>query len=164
MFTICCTSKLLKRINLHPEMLALEPTTALGNWYANILYFYKRQNLMIVSENSRLAVITPAKDARSLANYLTQNLLDILVLFGVPSEWIEAEMREMADVHISTTLSRSVLGTMNDYKFQIEVLMDDPEEISPFEMAKILCECPVGPLQYRFPREVAIDLLKKRYL
>jgi hypothetical protein len=108
---------------LSTESSVPEPTTALGNWYANILFFHRRQILMFVSERSRLAVVTPAKETRLLASHLVQHLSVLLdSLKGIP-EWIDTEVRQMGDVCYAATKSRSVLGTMNDYKYQIESLL-----------------------------------------
>lgn len=163
MVTICCTSKLLKRINLHPESLAPVSTTALGNWYANILFFHRRQVLLFVSERSRLAVVTPAKETRLLANHLARHLSSLLGSLNAKPEWINAELHQMVDIHFSATKSRSVLGTMNDYKLQIEALLSESLEVSEIEIALHLSICPVGPLQYRSPDKVTLDLLKTSY-
>lgn len=164
MVTICCTSKLLKRIGFPAESLVSNSTTALGNWYANILFFHHQQVLLFVSDYSRLAVITPAKEIRSLANQLTIHLSALLERLDAKPEWINAEIREMADLQYATTKNkRSILGTMNDYKIQIEAMIDKSKMISPIEIALNLSICPVGPLQYRNPRDVSLDLLKKGF-
>ena len=163
MFSICCTSKLLNRTRFLAESSVPEPTTALGNWYANILFFHRRQFLLFVGERSRLAVVTPAKETRLLASHLVQHLSVLLDRLKVKPEWIDAEIRQMVDVRYAATKSRSVLGTMNDYKFQIEARLAESLEVSEIEIASHLSVCPVGPLQYRSPDKVTLDLLKKNY-
>ena len=78
-----------------------EPTTALGNWYANILFYSHLQLLLFVSENSRLAVVTPAREIKSLPNHLTRHLSALLERLDAPPGWIEAEVREMTDARIA---------------------------------------------------------------
>lgn len=163
MITICCTSKLLKRTGFPAESSAPEPNTALGNWYANILFFHRRQVLLFVSERSRLAVVTPTKETRLLANHLTRHLSVLLGSLNAKPEWIDAEIRQMTDVHYAAAKSRSVLGTMNDYKFQIEALVAEALEVSEIKIGLHLSVCPVGPLQYRSPDKVTLDLLKTSY-
>jgi hypothetical protein len=140
-----------------------EPTTALGDWYANILFFHRRQILLFVSERSRLAVVTPAKEKRSFANHLVHHLSVLLDRLKAKPEWVDAETRQMVDVRYTATKSRSVLGTMNDYKFQIEVLLEESLEVSELEIAFYLSDCPVGPLGYRSPDKVTLDMLKTNY-
>ncbi len=84
-------------------------------------------------------------------------------LIKVKPEWIDAEIRQMIDVRYAATKSRSMLGTMNDYKFQIETLMAESLDVSGIEIALHLSVCPVGPLQYRSPDQVTLDLLKTSY-
>ncbi len=74
MFRISCTVKLIKRASLKIDRVFPEPTTALGNWHANILYFHYLQLLMFVNDTSRQVVITLAQDMHSLANHLIVHL------------------------------------------------------------------------------------------
>lgn len=163
MVTICCTSKVLKRTRFPIESSIPEPTTALGNWYANILFFHRRQVLLFVSEHSRLAVVTPAIETRLLAVHLARYLSILLDRLNAKREWIDAEIRQMIDVRYATTKRRSVLGTMNDYKFQIQSHLAESLEESELEIALHLSVCPVGPLQYRSPDKVTFELLKTSY-
>lgn len=163
MFTICCTQKLFKRTRLPAEPLLSNSTNALGSWYADLLFINRYQLLLFVNENSRLAIITPAKEARSLARHLTQHLADFLQKMQVPQQWIDAEIREMQEARFSKTNSRSVLGTMNDYRYQIEWLIYDTGEVSPLDLSMHLRDCPCGPLKYASPFAVTIDFLKNWY-
>ena len=108
-------------------------------------------------------MVTPAKETRLLASHLTRYLSVLLDRLNAKPEWIDAEIRQMGDVRYAATKSRSVLATMNDYKFQIEALLAKSLEVSEIEIALHLSVCPVGPLQYRNPGEVTLDLLKTRY-
>jgi len=163
MFTICCTQKLFKRTGLPAEPLLANPTNALGNWYADLLFVSRLQLLLFVNENSRLAIITPAKEARSLASHLSQHLAEFLQKMKVPQEWIEAELREMHEARFSKTNSRSVLGTMNDYRSQIEWFIYDKGEASPLILSMQLRDCPCGPLKYASPFVLTFEFLKDRY-
>lgn len=150
----------MKRTGFPAESSILAPTTALGNWYANILFFHRRQVLLFVSERSRLAVITPAKEMRLLASHLTRHLFDLLDRLNAKHDWMDAEIRQMADVRYAPAQNRSVLGTMTDYKFQIERLVAESLEICEIAIALRLSVCPIGPFQYKNPTEVTRDLLK----
>lgn len=163
MITICCTSKVLKRTGFRVESTLPEPTTALGNWYVNILYLHRRQILLFVSELSRLAVVTPAKDIKLLDNHLVQSLAVLLDRLGVKHEWIDAEIGQMIDVHYAMTRSKSLLGTMNDFKIQINALLEDLPGSSEVEIESQLSVCPVGPLMYQSPDQVTLDLLRTKY-
>jgi hypothetical protein len=161
--TIRCTAKLLSRTGLHAEPVALTPTAALGDWHANILFFHRAQVLLFVSDASLLAVVTPAREVRALASHLTQGLSVLLEHLGAPPTWIDWEVREMAEARFAPTRSRGVLATMNNYKIQIEGRFHEWGSVYPLEMSLDLSQCPAGPLQYRLPVEVALDLLRQRH-
>ena len=166
MFTIRCTAKLLKRIGrkLGFSDLAVEPTTAMGDWHANILFFDRAQALLFTNDNSRLAVVTPARDARNLGAHLSVALAELLEHLAIPLEWIQAEVFEMAELDVAPTRSRSLLATMNDYSFQIEGRFHQWGGLFPLQMSLDLSGCPSGPLGYRLPYEVTEALLRERYL
>jgi hypothetical protein len=163
MYTICCTSKVLKRTGFPTESSIIEPTTALGNWYVNILFFHRRQILLFVSDRSRLAVVTPAKETRSLAVHLSSHLSPLLRRLRAEPEWIEAEIHQMKEVIYAKTRNRSILGTMSEFKIQIEAILEDVADMDSLEIALTLCDVLMGPPPYRYPKEVAIDLLREKY-
>ena len=165
MFTIRCTAKLLKRIGRKQglPMPAVEPTTALGDWHANILFFDRAQALLFTNDNSRLAVVAPARGARNLGNHLSVALAELLEHLAIPLEWIQGEVSEMAELCVAPTRSRSLLATMNDYAFQIEGRFHQWGGVFPLQMSLDLSGCPSGPLGYRLPYEVTEALLRERY-
>jgi hypothetical protein len=163
LITISCTAKLLKRSRLNPVNSGEPPTTALGDWHANLIYIRRTQLFLFVNDRSRLAVITPAKEARLLANHLMNGLSDLLTAMRIPQEWIQAEIAEMFDYRISTSRSRSVLGTMNDFKFQIENYTDLWSDNIMTALTLTLSKVPIGPSTYFFPDKTAFELLQKRY-
>lgn len=163
MVTICCTAKLIRKLDFPVGSSIPEPTTALGNWYANILFFYRRRFLLFVSERSRLAVITPSREIRSVASHLRDYLSILLEYLNVKPEWIEAEIRQMASVCYAATNSRSILGTMNDYKFQISAILERTFDLNEAEIAVYLSNTPIGSLQYKFTNEETLELLRRKY-
>ena len=60
----------------------------------------------------------------------------------------------MRDVVFSTTASRSVLGTMNDYANHIEWAFHDRVGVTLHTLSLELAETPVGPLGDDRPRDV----------
>ena len=163
MYSLCCTSKLRKRANLPADPPVIEPTTALGNWYANLLHIGHRQILLFVSERSRLAVVTPAKESHALSHHLKRYLAVLLELLHAERAWIDTELARMDEVTYAKTHSRSVLGTMNDYKYQIEGMLWNEIAVHEMDIALLLSKCPAGPLGYRSPDEATLALLGNTY-
>ncbi|MHC1782282.1 MAG: hypothetical protein AB9891_05880 [Anaerolineaceae bacterium] len=163
MFTIRCTSKLFPRTGLRPETDCPPPATALGDWYANLIFIHRAQYLLFVSEASLLAVITPAREARALRERLTERLPVLLDHIQIPHTWIEAEMAQMGEAHFARTASRQVLGAMTDFVKMIKFVNDDYGGDQAFDTMSFMLACPFKPIDYRTPDGMTRELLEKRY-
>jgi len=91
-------------------------TNALGDWYVNRIYFGRQPILLMVSAESLLPIVIPAKDVRSLPDRLSSIVAARLLRCGVTQAVIDAEIDAMAPVMVAQTASRSVLGIMTDFK------------------------------------------------
>ena len=164
MYTLCCTGKILKRTGFIPEASTPAPTTALGDWYVNLIYINRIQLLLFVSDKTRMAVVTPAKNTKNLRNHLTNGLSTVLRAMSIPPEWIRFEINEMKnDNHISKTRSRSILGTMNDYKYHVECQILIFGRTKPYEISMELNQIPIGSLNYRYPSDLTIEAFRAAY-
>ena len=118
MFHLHCTKKLLDRIK--PEI--AEPgqsDTALGNWYATVL-FWKPQVALLVSERTLLPVLMPLAPAATLARRFPAQVALVLKEHNVLSEFIAQEIWRMDTVQYSKTANRSVVGILNEFVRQAE--------------------------------------------
>jgi hypothetical protein len=95
--------------------------TALGDWYVNRLVIDRQPLLLLVSSNSLLSLVTPAREVRSLPERLAGLVAARLRPMGVADPLIEAEVAVMRPVHVSGTLDRSVVGSMVDFAKAIPV-------------------------------------------
>ncbi|MHC1782279.1 MAG: hypothetical protein AB9891_05865 [Anaerolineaceae bacterium] len=163
MFTIRCTTKLFTRTGLRPETDCPPPATALGDWYANLIFIHRAQYLMFVSEASLLAVITPAREARALRERLTERLLVVLDYIQVPHAWIAAELAQMGEARFARTASRQILGTMTDLLIMIKSTYKRLGKYSAFDIERLVIDCPCKALDFRTPVEKSRELLEKRY-
>ena len=80
---------------------------------------------------------------------------------GLAEKQIEYLLSEHAQVTITKTNSRSVLGSMNDLAFQIKsmILMSDgPNDVNLSEVNRQLNRIPMSAIKYK----VSIDELKRR--
>ena len=118
MFRLHCTKKLLDRIK--PEIVAPGPSdTALGNWYATVL-FWKPQVALLVSERTLLPVLMPLAPAATLARRFPAHLALILKEHGAPSEFIAQEVWRMDQVRYAKTANRSVVGILSEFVKQAD--------------------------------------------
>jgi len=157
MFTLRCTRTLLKRLKVRPEPSPPAPNTKLGDWYANLLYTKPQQLILCVSEKTLLPVIMTAKGAEPIEVRLAAGVGDMLRAIGIADAAIKAELVAMSEVTISTTASRSVLGSMNDFTFMLDSHLSYGASLS--EAALKLADAPCSPIGMRSPREATIDRL-----
>jgi len=157
MFTIRCTQKLLKRVDIADEPAA--PTTLLGDWYANVLYSRPHQVVLCVSERSLLTVVLQAKEAHTLAPRLTVAVGQVLERLGVPATLIEREQHEMRTFAYSRTKNRRVLGQLNDLMFQLSCYLHDAPEKSLLAHSLHLAEAPCGVIN-GFPDKLTVELFE----
>src|SRR3712207_4422416 len=132
MVILRCIQKLLARLNLtlsDAEAAPLPPaTTALGDWYATLLYTHPIAVVLCVSERSRLPVLLPARKIHTLSECLRPAAAELLRQIGIPEQAIAQEEREMDALCFASTrgqaLSRSVLGTINDLSRMVKFLVE----------------------------------------
>lgn len=157
MVTIRCTRKLLSRLACDPAAPASD--TALGDWYANILFTRPEQVILCVSERTLLPVVVAARSASTLGARLADALLPILLNLGVPSTNARAEVARMRDCAFAPTRSRRVLGTMNDFARQLRWFLQEHPEASLQQASAWLGETPCSPIDYDAPDRLTMELL-----
>ena len=164
MITLCCTQKLLRRLRMaKPEAGAVPTTNALGNWYANLIQVGRVQMVMATSERSLLTVLLPVADLRkSLVPNLCQAVDLLLQELGVDAARAATEVEAMREVRIGRTVSRSVLGSMNDVSRLLEWDLRDGRP--PMEIMLRLAAVPMTGVvlkdgSHGFPEDATRKLL-----
>lgn len=160
MFTLRCTAKLLKRLKAQPEDVAVPPSTRLGDWYAHLLFVRPAQLVLAVSEQTLLPVLVPALDVEMLPGRVRQTVRDVLQAIGVPEAAIRDEESAMVTVGLGRTVSRRVVGSMNDFVRLLEPHLEDPGSL--LELSLRLADTPCGPLQMESPRRATLKLLSTK--
>ena len=154
-----CTQKLLRRLGVTDPKDELTSTTALGDWYGNLLFTRPVRILLFISEVSRLPVLLPARDLTTLTSRFPSAVSELLQELGVEPTSIAQEREVMSEVVFGTTRSRSILGSLNDFAYHLKWALATEPQLSLCELALKLSEIPSGPLGYEQPREVACRLL-----
>lgn len=143
--------------------------TALGDWYVNRLSVDRRPLLLLVSSQSLLPIVLPARDVRGLPDRLAAIVAKRLERLRIPSRLIEAEVGAMAPVVVAPTADRSVVGIMVDFAkaapFYLEPGAWD-ETTLPFLEAR-LAETPCHATRRQegviFPDKAAPVILARRW-
>ena len=163
MFAIRCTKKLLVR-GAFPRVAEAEgTTTALGDWYANILVARPQHLVLCVSERTLLPVVVAAKDLEGLPSRLAQGVEDMLTRIGVPQNLVQAELQAMSQHHFAKTASRKVLGSLNDFMFHLQDGCASDSSMPLAERAMQLANMPSGAIEFAFPVEQALSLFQARH-
>ena len=156
MVTIRCTKKLLTRWPV-TESQDATTTTALGDWYANIL-FVRPQVILFMNERSLLGVPVIAAPVNDIYPRFIDQMILLLRNIGTPEEKILAEIAEMQKFQVAKTNSRTVLGSLNDMMWHLENGLYDEDHFSLGELAQRLAKIPFKATGYRYPQEVASEL------
>ena len=125
MFTLRCTKKLLSHMAATPIAGEGDSTTALGDWYANLVPTCRGGIVICTNERTLLTVILPLIEGQHPLSIFTMRVYNLLRLIGVPSERADAEMREMESVEIRKSQSRRVLGSMNEIALTLQLMAED---------------------------------------
>lgn len=162
MLTIRCTRKLLKYLHAKGPAESIHPTTGLGDWYANLLFTKRLRLVICVSERSLLPVFVEAKDRSSFAIRFQAQVRLVLECVGVPSYAVERETHEMTQVVLGVTVSRRVLGSLNDLALLSRFAIDGRPHIDLTSLAIEIADTPCSPINYESPRSMTLALLRDR--
>lgn len=158
---IHCTQKLLKELAVipaDPDMVQINPE-GLGNWYANLLRFDRRKCILFTNERTLYSFLIPGvlkKDLLSIDNLLLNHLAYNLQYEGFSTGVIERVLEEYKEVGLAKTVSKSVLGSMNDLKvgYEFEVYRADGiEHLNVLAVNQKMNRTPLKAIKYNFPIE-----------
>ena len=101
MVALRCTKKLLARVG--PPQEVTEPTTTvLGDWYACPLNVGHQRFVLLISEHSRLPVLTAGRDLKHIADNFPDALAAMLWGLGVDAVAIRREVEATREAVIAT--------------------------------------------------------------
>jgi len=123
---IHCTKKLAPRLpNVSPSSLA--ETSPLGSWHANLIYFDRRQCLFFCHDSSRAVIFVPGvrkPDFQQLGNKIFPDILiGLLQSLGCNPGRLQAARLALGPVRFDAVTDRSVLGSMNIAKRDLEPMI-----------------------------------------
>ena len=167
MLILRCTNRLLKYYGLKVDTEGCSSTTALGDWYANLVPLIHAGNLFIfVNEKSLLTValpMTPDIGPETLLSMFNLRVLNLLHALNIPEEECYAEIAQMQQIKFGKTANKSVLGSMTDLSFHYDAHAEVNYRGKPLELSKIelaLANMPHKMFKYALPCEMAALLLK----
>jgi hypothetical protein len=115
------TKKLRDRVKGAPAADGEESTTALGDWFANAL-FWRPQVALLVNRRTLLPVFMELAPASTLLERAPAAIDAVLGRHGVDEAFMASEREATSEVRIAPTNDRRVLGAMNELAFHGEWL------------------------------------------
>ncbi len=160
MVTLCCTKSLLKRSGVRALAPPEPATCALGNWFANVIYVGAQPLVIAVSERAFIPVLFPARSVRhSLVTAFLRAVASLLSRIGAAPSTVERELALMSPTLLASTNSRQVLGVMNQYAFELPLILRHRPSLSLPEVELHFASGVTGPLGLVRPQEAALGFL-----
>ena len=145
MFVVHGTRKFLDRTGEPASAPVEQSTTAMGNWYATVL-FWKPQVALFVNESTLLPVLMPLAPAATIIDRFPDALATVLEAHGVQRTFIEHEIAYMSDHRLTTTANRSVVGIMNEFTHLGRAYRSSNGADDLVALSLWLAQTPCGPL------------------
>jgi len=143
--------------------------TALGDWYVKRLVVDRQPLLLLVSSESLLSILIPARDTRHLPDRLPELVAARLRRLGVSDRQVDPEVSAMNPIALGPTQDRSVLGSLVDFAkavpFYLPIRAWDVTTLPFVEamLAQTPCRAAGPTAGVIFPDRTAPELLEARW-
>lgn len=142
MYTIRATKKLADHLNIDLDTDCSDPTTRLGDWYANRVYIQPKQHVIFVNETTLLPVVIPAASSKTIETRFVHQLGTVLRALNIDEPSIAIETASMNQCAWAKTVNRSVVGSMTDFIKRIEYRQEIVSQLTLTELALMLARTP----------------------
>ncbi|RIX50011.1 hypothetical protein D3P08_22350 [Paenibacillus nanensis] len=156
MIILRLTKDLLKDMKITPVEDIHE--ASLFSWHVNIYNLNRRKQIVFVNDLTRLAIIIDGirtGQIERLKDKFMLTLREYLLQEGVPESWIDTYAEHGAEIVLSKTNNRSVLGTMKEVTWFVE-----DEFINNIERLKWRNRIIYKPIDYKEPIAFFIESIK----
>ncbi|MBW2731525.1 MAG: hypothetical protein JRH20_03975 [Deltaproteobacteria bacterium] len=156
MITLRCTKKLQRHLAAKPEPEDKDPTSALGDWYGNVVVPPAGPPMVLVTnERSLLSVLLP-HDGDVFTEF-KRHVIALLRRLDIPQASLERETFHLQQIRVGKTKSRQVLGTMNDTALQVQARLAEGMPLE--EVEDVLAKVVYSMNNQKYPLDVARELL-----
>ena len=166
MITLRCTRKLLRLVDRVPTEDPPAPTSALGDWYANVVSTVAGDLIVFANEQTLLSIALPVEMADVLITGFVARYFNLLMTMGIPEDIALLEHDEAQQVTFAKTASRQVLGSLTEiahyYRLKAKrSLGHGAPSLSETEL--FLTRFVHRPLDGEYPADVSKRLLAEHY-
>ena len=160
---IHCTQKLLAEI---PERL-IDPSASGESWHTNLLRFDRRKCVLFTHDLTVYSVFVPGlkkPDFEHLDVVFGERLFKALLWDEFSQTQIERMLEACRIVRFTRSSNRSVLGSMNDMRFQIGWMVEDVGGLENLDLVRChqrLNRIPFKAADYGYPVERFLEYLSQ---
>jgi len=150
---------------------ARKTESPLSGWHGNLITLQRRQCILLVHDSTRFPLFIPCLTKPDFANldwWFLDSLMNTLIKCGANEQQLDVVHKQLAPLQISTDCSRSVQGTMNQMKGDIEHMLwydsADINEVSAARTSVWLAGRPCnvkGQKDCIWPQEAMLKLLSE---
>ena len=153
MISLRCTQRLLSRLGGSDEAPpgARSGSSALGDWYGNLLVSRPRYLVLCTNAVTLLSVVVPLAPARGLVGRFREAAKYRIMQVNAPLESRSAEVNALVEIRLDRTESRSVLASMNQLAFGAQVWLENCPGGDLEELGRWLCDTPCSALRTSWP-------------
>ncbi|MBN1189512.1 MAG: hypothetical protein JXA46_07160 [Dehalococcoidales bacterium] len=153
MAIIRSTTKLLNELGVKPTNTPDQPPD-LFDWHANLLRLNRKKYVLYTNSQTLYSILMRwAGKAKNFQEQFRLELFKNLMSEGFNEKHVEYMMSGHAQVTITQTNSRSVLGSMNDLAIQIGSMISLRGRLADPDLPKINREMnriPMGAIKYQY--------------
>ncbi|MCW2478602.1 DUF6933 domain-containing protein [Candidatus Symbiopectobacterium sp. NZEC135] len=142
----------------------------LSNWHGHLIVLQRRNCLLLVHDATRFPVVLPTlhkKDCTELNAHIADAFLNTLLKCGADEKQIQAAQTYLRPIQVDTKVNRSVQGTLNQMKRDIEHLLWFENvkiaELSGYSLGQWLADrpCSVKGQGHLWPQQAMLTLLSR---
>ena len=126
MIKIHATKKLFAKLPVSNSGELIEPKNPLSGWHANLITLQRRNCILMVHDSTRFPLFIPCLTKPDFSNinwYFEDALMNTLLKLGANQQQLDTAISLLGELSFDTTCDRSVQGTMNQMKGDIEYML-----------------------------------------
>ena len=169
MTLIRCTKKLQKAVGLKKSALTEElvDSSSLGPWHANLIEIDRCTCILFVNDKTLfnfLITDIPKIHAQQLEEMFKTYLRCVLAEEGFDKTFLDKLMHEVADIRVTGTNNKRILGSMNELAFMYTYHLEEESSVHSYKVPEIIQHMnrvPMGMLGGNYPIHALRDLCVK---
>lgn len=153
-----CTKKVLDKIKKHKEIEDNKEEIGLHNWYVDLINLERKNYFIFTNSKTLFSFFVYAgtkKEIQNIEEIFEGKLKEQIIReIGSSEKYLENLFPKERKYRFMKTNSRSVLGSINDFKYQIKVQVWDRGELKYTQdlINHLINDIPMGALKYDRPR------------